>query len=302
MIGEILFGKGNLLNPMTWRPNAGQNARFWLPYLALSGGWGIPGFKALMLPVVAGILRAFGYDGDDDELIVKQATFKMADEFFKDIPEVNELMKGVVRTGWYGALGAIPKYGVDVSKSTGIGDFGSAGNMPRTAWERFFSAFGPGGSTIYNFGIKAFELDGVGALTAISPAIGDVAAAIAGEKRGKRGRLQTTYDTMYERILKAAGFRLVDEAEESDIGRIEKDILKSKRDEVAVAIDNYLEAEANKDQKAITKAAEELRRLTVTGKQVAGERRRKNQTALERTEKTIPKKYRQEFDGIMGFK
>ncbi|QDR80243.1 glucosaminidase domain-containing protein [Sporomusa termitida] len=301
MIGEILFGKGNLFNPMTWRPNAGQNARFWLPYLALSGGWGIPGFKALALPVVAGILRAFGYEGDDDELLVKQATFKMADEFFKDISEVNALMKGAVKTGWYGILGAIPKYGVDVSKSTGIGDFGSADNMPRNAWERFFSAFGPGGSTIYNTGVKVAEGDPIGVLNAIAPALGDMAAAITGEKKGKRDRVLNRYEEMHERILKAAGFRTMEEAIASDRGQIEKDVLRAKRDKVAAAIDAYLAAEAAGNQKEKAKAGRELARLRVTGKQLDDERQRKRQTSLERTEQNIPRKYRQEFLGIQQF-
>lgn len=278
LIGELLSGK-----------DAMQNMKYWLPTLAISGAWGTPGFAAIVGPALALILKSmFGADGDDWEMILKNATFKAA----KDNPA---LMAGV-KAVWYG-IGSLA--GVDITKSTGIGDFGSVNNMPKTGWEAFFKVLGgPAGGTIYDSVIKAADADWIGMACAVSPGLGGAIAAISGEKVGARDRVKTKYDEVYERILKATGFRTIDEAIESDKVRIEKDIMKDHRQDTQAAIDKYLKAKESGDNGKIAVATAELRRLRISPKQVDEERRRKGQTDLERTEKTIPRKYRQEIESI----
>ena len=254
----------------------GQNAKFWAPYMLLSGIWGIP-----LLGVFKEVFGWFGWDWDDE---AKKAMFEWAgnDKFYQTL----------VKTAWYGLL-SNTAYGIDVSKRTGIGDA-----VPTSVKD----LAGPVIGTIYQTAKEISRGNGFEAIKAISPGIGNVLVAAAGEIHGDRGRVKTKYEEVYERVQKGLGFMPVSESISRDKNWLEKKMNSERRDEVAEAIDNYLEAEGNKDAKAKQAAMKDLQRLRVSPRQVANERMQKNRTEIERTEKATPKKYRKEFTEIQQFK
>ena len=254
----------------------GQNTKFWAPYMLLSGIWGIP-----LLGVFKEVFGRFGWDWDDE---AKKAMFEWAgnDKFYQ----------ALVKTAWYGLL-SNTAYGVDVSKRTGIGDA-----VPTSVKD----LTGPVIGTIYQTAKEIDRGNGFEAIKAISPGIGNILVAAAGEIHGDRGRVKTKYEEMYERVQKGLGFMPVSESIDRDKNWLEKKMKSERRDEVAEAIDAYLEAEGNKDPKAKQTAMKELQRLRVSPRQVANERQQKQRTDLQRTEKVIPKKYRSEFTDIQQFK
>lgn len=255
--------------------NIGQNAKFWVPYLLLSGIWGIP-----LLSVFKEIFGWFGWDWDDE---AKKAMFEWAGN--------DEYKQALAKTAWYGLL-SNTAYGVDVSKRTGIGDA-----VPTSVKD----LTGPVIGTIYQAAKEISRGNGFEAIKVVSPGVGNILVAAAGETHGERGRIKTKYEETYERIQKGLGFMPVGESMANDREWVEKSMKRKIRDEVADAIDDYLEAEANKDTKAKQTAMKELQRLRVSPRQVANERMQKRRTGLQRTEKTIPIKYRSEFNKIQQF-
>jgi len=254
----------------------GQNAKFWVPYMLLSGIWGIP-----LLSIFKEVFGWFGWDWDDE---AKKAMFEWAGK--------DEYRQALVKTAWYGLL-SNTAYGIDVSKRTGIGDA-----VPTSVKDMA----GPVIGTIYQTAKEISRGNGFEAVKAVSPGIGNILVTAAGEIHGDRGRVKTKYEEMYERIQKGLGFMPVSESMANDRDWVENSMKRKIRDEVSDAIDDYLEAEANKDTNAKQKSMKELQRLKVSPKQVANERMQKQRTNLQRTEKSIPKKYRNEFTDIQQFK
>lgn len=257
-----------------------QKLKFFVPYFLMSGIWGIP-FVDLFGTALGALI------GVDWEEKLKKVSFEWAgdDKFWQSV------VKGV----WYSA---VP--GVDVSSRVGIGEFGTM-RVPKTVLEGFASMFGVTGDTTYNFFRQSFQGNGIEAIKAITPGVGNILQAVAGETKGKRGRTQTRYEETMSRIIKALGFMPIEESVDRDRNWIINAEKQGLRDEVSSAIDDYLRAEANKDTEEKREAMKELRRLKVSPQQVANERKRKRQTNTERTESLIPKKYRSEFQQLQQF-
>lgn len=263
--------------------STGQKARFFVPYFFLAGIWGVP-LIDLLGTLLGGLL------GADWEKEMKKATFEWASQGM--LPQES---KALVKWLWYGG---IP--GVDIASRVGIGGFGTT-RMPQDVREGLGRMFGVTGDTVYNAIRQISQGNSIEAVKAITPGVGNILQAVAGETKGKRGRTQTRYEEGMSRVIKALGFMPIEESVERDRDWIINTEKQRLRDKVAEAIDAYLAAEAAGNQKAKAKAGRELQRLRVTGKQLDDERQRKRKTSLERTEQNIPRKYRQEFLGIQQF-
>ena len=258
--------------------------RFWLPYLAISGVWGVPGFGMLVGPVLGMLLKfLFDADGDDWETVLKNETFKAA--------AGNKALEAGVKAAWYGGFSFA---GVDISKRAGIGDFGSFGQMPKTFWEAFFTAFGPGGNKLYNTVVKAMERDPIGAIQATSPGLGSVIAATLGHKEDSRGRIKTVYEGAYDRVVRGLGFRTMDEAMDSDVKRISNDLKKDKGADKRRAIDRYIDDPTPQN-------LQRLRDLGVKMQSVREEMRKKELTDVDRARKSMTRRDRRDTDYLNDY-
>ncbi len=130
-------------------------------------------------------------------------------------------------------------------------------------------------NAMYNFA----NGDIIPGIRAVSPGMANIVSAISGEDIVERGRKRTTYDDMYSRMLRLAGFRSVEESEAADRKRIEsysKKQLKAEREE---AVDEAIRAyEAGED---VTSHVDRLNELKVTEKTVQDEMKRKNMSPQE---------------------
>lgn len=261
-----------------------EKARFWLPYLAISGLWGVPGFSMLVGPVLGMLLKTLlDAEGDDWETVLKNETFKAA--------AGNKALEAGVKAVWYGGFSFA---GVDISKRAGIGDFGAFGQMPKTGWEAFFTALGPGGNTLYNSVIKGMERDPIGVIQAMSPGLGSVIAATLGRKEDSRGRVKTVYESAYDRAVRGLGFRTMDEAMESDVKRISDDLKKDKGADKRRAIDRYIDDPTPQN-------LQRLRDLGVKMQSVREEMRKKELTDVDRARKSMTRRDRRDTDYLNDY-
>ena len=125
--------------------------------------------------------------------------------------------------------------------------------------------------------------DPVEVIRALSPGLGNMAAAIEGEKRGARGRTMTEYESLQARAIKAMGFRSTEEAISDDIRRIQGDLKKARSAKETEAIDNYIDNPSDKNM-------ERLSELGIKASRIREEMKQKERTALERTEASTSRK------------
>ena len=271
--------------PWSNKTTAGQKLRLWLPLMAISGVWGIPGFALLVGPTLGWLLKVlFDAEGDDWETIVKNYTIKAA--------AGNKALEAGVKVAWYG-VGAFA--GIDISKRVGIGEAGSMPRMPDSAWEFVMSTLGgPAGSTLYGFVTKSFNADPVGAVSALSPAAGGLVAAWRGHKDDDRGRPKTTYDTVKERLIRAAGFRTIQEAEESDAKRIDSSIKKDDAKKRQKAIDAYVDSPTQENR-------DKLRELRIAPSSVRNAVKNQSLTDYERSRKSMTRDERRRTQYLDDF-
>lgn len=131
-------------------------------------------------------------------------------------------------------------------------------------------------------------------MTSVSPGMGNIAQAIAGESNKTNGRTNTVYDTAYDRVLRAMGFKSVDEAITTDMKAIVSQRKNEKKNARQQAVDNYLKEPTSEN-------VGELRKLGITPKQVNEERKKKSQTGLQRTEESVSKKERRSYKDLYDF-
>lgn len=264
-----------------------QNARFWIPMIALSGLWGFPG---------ADLLRALFmalFDRDPQA----ELNAWMAKE--------NWISEPVRRTIQYGALS---NAGVDISKRVGMGDV-----IPK----ELADLLGPTVGTIHRMAPhvatlagKLFGLEGDGtaallnALEALSPGLSNPIKAILGEVEDKkRGRLKFKYEGSGERAVRAMGFRPTREAVESDAVRAANYVEAKRMEREREAIDEYVRARESGSTKDAAKALARLKELKVTPDRIIRElRERKKGTAYERLQQKLKGQKSQEARKVLqGF-
>lgn len=243
---------GDMLSDKT---NSKQKLIFWGLYLLSAGLMGIPAMDWL-----------------DDSLEGFGLHFK--DTIQKGIMELcgtSEEGKALAKVLMYGGLAAA---NINVSSRVGLTDV-----VPT----RMSDILGPTVSKLWNFGKDTATGNYAGALRNVSPGLYNIYTAIAGEALGKRGRKNTTYDTMYERLLRAMGFKSVDESLPVDVQRILSNERKERTSERQRMIDDFI-AEPTGEK------ARKLKEAGITPKQVQAERDKKKQDRAGRLEGGLQKR------------
>ena len=210
-----------------------QRARFLVPYLLLAGAVGSIPFGDLMNQFLSFL---FGlYSGKDENLAddVKAELMKWAGN--------DPSKRALVNTVLYGVLSNI---GIDVSSRVGMSNSFSGefyGNKPEGAAGMIASVMGgPLVSTVVNVIHQAHEHNPIEAIKAVSPALGNIMQAIAGETRTTHHRVGSVYTTAYDRIIHGLGFRSVDETNNSFVNSYLYDSRKQQAEDKKDAMDEYI--------------------------------------------------------------
>ena len=131
-------------------------------------------------------------------------------------------------------------------------------------------------------------------LRGISPGIANMVEAATGVRYDRRGRVATRYDSAYDKILKAIGFRSTKEAVTTDLRNIYYDAKDEQKGEKQKAIDRYLDDPT-------TENAKRLRELNVKPDTVKKARQQRKLDNLSRTEANMTKQERKDFKDLMKF-
>ena len=277
-----------------------QRARLMIP-LVSAGVYGVPFWAAVICPALAAaVAGAAGDDYDDPELYLKKKCYEWAGD--------DPFWNGFLDVAFYGLPA---KFGVNIGRRMGIGDFG--GDVSKSL---------RGGK--YGYDLDDLSLSGLGgvmfssikqamtqwgngnvieAIKAFSPALGNAAQAVVGERRTTRGRVATRYDDISTRIIKALGFMPIEETKEGEKERILKEERRIKTRNEQRIIDDFIRAKEDGNKKRMHDLIETMRKKGIKPKRVADEIKRKNQTGLERAEDFGKKKQdkkpntRKRYDG-----
>lgn len=245
-----------------------QKLIFWGLYFAMAGLFGIP-FSDLPDE----ILELAGAKARP-KMAIKRAIMEWAgDSPFK---------KMLAQIAIYG-VGS--QAGIDISSRAGIGDI-----MP-TSLKDFSGATI---STLIDVIGAAASADPVKAITALSPGAGNIIKAYTGESIGKRGRVNTKYDTAHDRICRLLGFRSLGEAVDSDVTYMRSLEKSEKTSERQEAIDAYIENPTNEN-------AKKLKELGVKRRDVEKEREKKRLSRQERTTGNMKKGERDAYTTLYNF-
>lgn len=253
--------------PWSNRSTMAQKARFWGTYFMLAGLFGFPGADYL------------------DELLEQLLGYKpsvLAKAWlFKTFGD-SKLTRALA----YGMGGAA---GVDVSRRVGLADVVPSED---SLWKL---VGGPTGSTITQFVTAAANGDGAGVVKAWSPALGHAVDAWRGYRTNTKGQVAARYEGL-DRMLKATGFRPVEEAITSDMQSAVYAERTRYRNERAKVMQRVAEKQLNGEQLA-KEDYDDLRRLKVTGKQLMDARRKMGMTNKERIQDSLTRRDRENFAG-----
>ena len=254
----------------------GQKVRMFVPYVIFCGiGASIP-FGALFNQLFSFL---FGLATGDDEDIAQEVKAEVLRWAGKD-----PVKKAIAETALYGVLA--PTFGLDISGRIGMsnafaGEF--YGEKPDSISGIVGQQLGgPMAVSTINMLRQAHEGNPIEALKALSPALGNMAQAWAGESRTTRHRVNTRYDTAYDKITHALGFRSVEESNNAFIMNYEYEqkskLTRTKRE----AIQDYIADPSDENRRTINA-------LGITEKQIKEARIQQERTALERAREGRPK-------------
>jgi hypothetical protein len=224
-----------------------EQLRYWVPALALSGLFGIPGFDWLK----EWIKSIFA--GKDIELEVK-----------KYIGE-SDLPAPVKKTILYGAMSNL---GVDVGRRVGMGDF-----IPDSV-EDIMGATAGTVARVVQAMPKIFDNGNfIDTIEAISPGLANpIKAFITGETRDRRrDRTRFKYETTSEKVFRAAGARPIREAVESDAVRMANYEQGKRSDAEVAAIDAFIRVRNNPETPEYKAAMQRLDELKVNPARIVQE-------------------------------
>lgn len=251
--------------PTNSKTSRKQKAIFWGTYFLAAGLMGLP------------MLDFFDKWPFDEKLKLS------VEECLMEAAGDNPLGKKLATAALFGVAAAVP--GIDLSNRAGLSDV-----IPT----RGSDLMGPALSKVANLISDSLKGNGMSAIRDVSPGIYNILAASRGYSEGKRGRVNDRYNTFYDRVLRAMGFKSTDERVNSDIDRIVNMRKKKETQEKQDAIDAYLD----------NPSAENARRLKALGvkpKTVADERKKKQQSRRERTQSGMSKPKQQENERLMQF-
>ena len=141
---------------------------------------------------------------------------------------------------------------------------------------------GPAMNSVVNFRAQLKQGNPIEALKAVSPALGNIAQAAVGESRTTRHRVNARYDTAYDKLVHALGFRSVEESKNAFIMNYEYE-QKGKAAQIKrEAIQDYIADPSDENRRTINA-------LGITDKQIKAAQAQQEHTALERAREGRPK-------------
>ena len=253
----------------------GQKVRMFVPYVIFCGiGASIP-FGSLFNQLFSFL---FGLATGDDEDIAQEIKAEVLRWAGKD-----PVKKAIAETALYGVLA--PTFGLDISGRIGMsnafaGEF--YGEKPDSISGIVGQQLGgPMAVSAINMLRQAHEGNPIEALKALSPALGNMAQAWAGVSRTTRHRVNTRYDTTYDKIAHALGFRSVDESNNAFIMNYEYEQKSKQNRTKQEAIQDYLDDPSDANRRTINT-------LGITERQIKEARIQQERTALERATEGRP--------------
>lgn len=251
-------------SPWSKKTSRKQKLMFWGMYALLCGAMGVPALDWL------------------DEIFGEKTGFYTKDELQKAIIHLCGGNKRLAVSLMYGIPAA---FNINLSSRAGMSDV-----IPTSLGD--FA--GPTISKSVRLAQDLLGGDYANALRDVNPGLYNLYAAGTGESRGKRDRLNDRYVTAWDRILRAVGFRSVDETIPTDMQRI---ISRDK----AAATKERQEAQDAYIQNPTSENKQRLKDLGIKEKDVQKEATKKNQTREERTQGTVPKKDKDKYKPLTDF-
>lgn len=251
--------------PTNSKTNRKQKAIFWGTYFLAAGLMGLP------------MLDFFDKWPFDEKLKLS------VEECLMEAAGDDPLGKKLATAALFGVAAAVP--GIDLSNRAGLSDV-----IPT----RGSDLMGATLSKTANLISDSLKGNGMSAIRDVSPGIYNIVAAARGYSEGKRGRVNDRYNTFYDKVLRAMGFKSTDERVNSDIDRIINMRKTKEIQEKQDAIDAYLEDPS-------TENAIRLKALGVKPKAVADERKKKQQSRRERTQSGMSKPKQKENEQLIQF-
>lgn len=255
----------------------GQKVRFLLPYVLMCGIPGTIPFGAIFNQIFSFLFHLATGDDKDIGDEIKAEALRWA--------EKDPVKKAIVNASIYGVLA--PVFGIDVSKRIGIsgafsGEFFGAQKPESVLDVLGMQLGGPMASTAVNMANQIHNGNPIEALKAFSPALGNMAQAMVGVSRTTRHRVKSRYETTYDRIIHAMGFRSVDESNNSFITSYEFDRKDAETHAKQEAIMDYLDdpSEANRQR---------INALGIKDKAIEEARIQQERSATERAKDGRPK-------------
>ena len=255
----------------------GQKVRFLLPYVLMCGIPGTIPFGAIFNQIFSFLFHLATGDDKDIGDEIKAEALRWAGK--------DPVKKAIVNASIYGVLA--PVFGIDVSKRIGIsgafsGEFFGAQKPESVLDVLGMQLGGPMASTAVNMANQIHNGNPIEALKAFSPALGNMAQAMVGVSRTTRHRVKSRYETTYDRIIHALGFRSVDESNNSFITSYEFDRKDAETHAKQEAIMDYLDdpSEANRQR---------INALGIKDKAIEEARIQQERSATERAKGGRPK-------------
>lgn len=251
--------------PTNSKTSRKQKAIFWGTYFLAAGLMGLP---------MLDFFDKWPFDGKL-KLSVEECLMEAAGD--------NPLSKKLATAALFGVAAVIP--GIDLSDRAGLSDV-----IPT----RGSDLMGATLSKIANLISDSLKGNGMSAIRDVSPGIYNIVAAARGYSEGKRGRVNDRYNTFYDRVLRAMGFKSTDERVNSDIDRIVRMRKSEQTSKEQDAIDRYIDEPSAENHK-------KLQDMGITDKRVETEREKKKQDRRERTSGGMSKKSKPQNERLLQF-
>ena len=251
-------------SPWSKKTNRKQKIMFWSMYFMLAGVLGIPAL-----------------DWFDDEF------GGLKDSIQSNIIKMCGNNKALATTIMYGMPALL---NINLSSRAGLADV-----IPTEG----INFAGPLVSKLYQLkrdGLRWMYQGGdwANVLRDVSPGLYNLVAASRGETYDRRGRINDRYTTTWDRILRAVGFRSVDESINSDVQRIIRNQKSKRTQEEQGAIDAAIK---NPTSANLAK----LKELGIDPKRYKTEKEKKGTTKNDRTAKSVPKRQKNDYDYLLNF-
>nr|DAQ88786.1 MAG TPA: hypothetical protein [Caudoviricetes sp.] len=253
----------------------GQKVRMLVPYVLFCGIGGSIPFGELFNQLFSFL---FGIATGDDEDIARDIKAEILRWAGKD-----PVKKSVAETALYGVLA--PTFGLDISGRIGMSNAFSGefyGQKPDSVSGVVAQQLGgPMAATAINMLHQAHEGNPIEALKAVSPALGNMAQAYVGVSRTTHRRVNTRYDSAYDKIAHALGFRSVEESTNAFVTNYDYEMRTKDKHTKQDAIQSYIDDPSDANRRT-------LNALGITDRQVKEAQIQQERTAKERAKNGRP--------------